>query len=270
MVAIVGTREASGPGATLTRKLAAQLAEAGIAIMSGGAKGIDTAAHLGALDAGGTTAVMAPSGFDNPYPEENSELFRRIVAAGGAHIALVESELAATRAAFFARNACMVALSHAVIVTESPVRSGANNAAKWSRKLGRMLFVVPHSPWHSRGAGCVELLRLGGQPIHTAKPVLHWLEEQRLHAVPPSSGRRALYGSDQLEPEQLPLALDSVEPFVKVLSAVRAGARHADEVAARTGLQVAVVQEGILTLLLSGDLARDSLGSLQIVNRRID
>jgi DNA processing protein len=84
------------------------LAAAGIAIFSGGATGIDTAAHLGALSVRGKTVVVAPAGFMRAYPEENEELFARVLRAGGCYVARVPDDEPATRAGFFARNGCLV------------------------------------------------------------------------------------------------------------------------------------------------------------------
>ncbi len=154
-VAIVGTRHPTDEYACFARELACELAEAGVAVLSGGAEGIDTEAHRGALAAGGVTVVVAPAGFERPYPEKNAELFRQIVATGGAYLSLPEPNCPAPRGIFFARNACLVALAHLVVVVESPIRSGARNAAAHARRLGRPLFVVPAPPWHGNGRGCL-------------------------------------------------------------------------------------------------------------------
>ena len=257
-VAVVGTRRCSSQGAELTRDLARGLASAGVAVLSGGAQGIDTAAHEGALDAGGSTVVVAPAGFDNPYPTENAELFRRVVGQGGAYLSLKPDAVGAGRSTFFARNGCLIALSHAVIVTETRFRGGARNAAKWARLLGRPLFVVPHSPWHEPGSGAILELRLGARPLDRASDVLKLLRDLGLHAVPASTAPTSLEGS---------LPLDAARPGEgdPVLAALRAGAAHADEIAERTGLSPAVVQQRILTLALSGVLVPGPVGSVKLV-----
>jgi DNA processing protein len=251
-VAVVGTREASAEGIAFTRSLASDLAAAGVAVLSGGARGIDTAAHEGALDAGGVTVVVAPAGLHRPFPEENAELFRRVVSAGGAYLSLAPDEVTATRAIFFARNACLVALAHAVVVTQLPVRSGAANAAKWARRLGRPLFIVPHSPWVTEGRGATRELRLGGRPLDRAKELLKFLSAAGLHGLPLQAG---------VQGELWP-ATSASDP---VLAALQAGASHADEIADRTGLSLASVQQRILTLALSGVLVPGPLGSLKPV-----
>jgi DNA processing protein len=252
-VAIVGTREASAEGIAFTRALAAELAAAGVAILSGGAKGIDTAAHEGALDVRGTTVVVTPAGFDKPYPAENAGLYRRVLDAGGAYVSLFPDEAPADRPTFFKRNACLVALSHAVVVTQTRFVGGGRNAAKWARQLGRALFVVPHSPWVTAGSGAILELRLGARPLDRAKEMLRFLRDAGLHPLPsPVQG--------ELWPT--PTRAADADP---VLQALRDGAVHADEIVDRTGLSLATVQQRILTLALSGVLVPGPLGSLKLV-----
>ncbi len=186
-VAIVGTRHPTDAYARFAYELACDLAEAGVAVLSGGAKGIDTEAHRGALARGGVTVVVAPAGFNRPYPEKNAELFRQIVAEGGAYLSLPEPNCPASRGIFFARNGCLVALAHLVVVVESPIRSGARNAAAHARRLGRPLFVVPVPPWHGNGRGCLAELRLGAQVLISVKDLLRALRAQNLHPVGPTS-----------------------------------------------------------------------------------
>jgi DNA processing protein len=252
-VAIVGTRHPSPNGIAFTRSLAAELATAGVAILSGGAKGIDTAAHEGALDVGGVTVVVTPAGFEKPYPKENASLYQRVLDTGGAYLSLFPDEAPAVRATFFARNACLVALSHAVVVTQTPWVSGSRNAAKWARRLGRGLFVVPHSPWDKAGAGAIQELRWGARPLDRAKEMLTFLRDAGFHPLP-----RAAQG--ELWPAASPAS--DADP---VLQALRDGAVHADEIVDRTGLSLATVEQRILTLALSGVLVPGPLGSLKRV-----
>lgn len=260
-VAIVGTRSATPEAVAWTREVAAEIAAAGVAILSGGAKGIDTAAHEGALDVGGVTVVVTPAGFDHPFPPQNADLFRRVVEGGGGYLSLYPDDVKASRPHFFARNACLVAMSAAVIVAQTRrTRGGALNAAKWARQLGRRLFVVPHSPWVEPGTGAIALLRLGAHPLDRAKDVLKFLAGQRLHALPPG---RPPVEEGPVQTELWPPSHDPADD--PVLEAIQAGAAHPDEIADRTGLPMATVQRRILTLTLSGVLVPGPLGSLKLV-----
>jgi DNA processing protein len=252
-VAIVGTRTPSAEGLAFTRTLASNLAAEGVAILSGGAKGIDTAAHEGALDVGGVTVVVTPAGFDHPFPEENAGLFQRVLAGGGAYLSLFPDDVPAHRAHFFARNSYLAALAHVVVVTQLGYRSGAANAANWARRLGRPLYIVPHSPWVTEGKGAIQELRRGGLPLDRAKEVLKLLSASGLHALPAPPAQGQLWS---------PAAAPDADP---VLQALRAGACHVDEIADRTGLSLAAVQQRLLTLALSGVLVPGPLGSLKLV-----
>lgn len=165
--------------------MCSELARRGVVVASGGALGIDTAAHRGALDVGAGTLVIAPASLDRAYPHQNAELFQQIIAQGGGYLALAGSETVATRPAFFARNALLVALASAVVLVEAPIRSGARNAALWARRLGRPLFVVPSPPWHARGYGALLELKLGGLPLTSYKDVLARLAVLNQHPVEP-------------------------------------------------------------------------------------
>jgi DNA processing protein len=258
-VAIVGTRYPTEQGVNFAESLASDLTREGVVVLSGGAEGIDTAAHVGALRAGGTTVVVAPCGFERPYPEENAALFRRVLDAGGAYLSLVSEDTPATRAAFFARNACLVALAHVVVVVEAGFISGALNAAKWARLLGRPLLIVPHSPWSPKGRGCLLELQRGASLCLGPRDILEQLDRMLLSPLP-LDGR----------PVQPTLPFGDALPGPKadldrVRAAIAAGATHLDQIADLTGLSPAVVHRQILTLTLDGVLAPDPSGRLLLL-----
>jgi len=263
-VAVVGTRSCSRESRDFARALAHDLSLAGVTVLSGGAEGIDTAAHRGALDAHGRTVVVAPSGFSRPFPAENAALFQQIVLSGGVHVSLVSSEVPANRGSFFARNALLVALSHAVIVVEAGYRSGARNAAAQARRLGRLLLVVPQAPWNWRGLGCIEELKQGARPIKDARDVLRILRTERLHPLP--FGSRPEDDAVDSQPQiTLVSNIDGEVPVAdsqRVLAAVREQGSALDHLCAATGLAVADVQRILLSLRLRGALVGDGRGGL--------
>ncbi len=146
-VAVVGSRASTGYGTAAATDLAADLADRGVTVLSGGAYGIDAAAHRGALAAGGRTVAVLAGGADVPYPKGNEALLNRLAADH-----LIMSELppgaAPTRMRFLARNRLIAALSIGVVVVEAALRSGARNTANWAVGLGRVLMAVP-GPVHS-------------------------------------------------------------------------------------------------------------------------
>ena len=265
-VAIVGTRGPTLAGEQFARHLAGVLAREGVAILSGGALGIDTAAHRGALDVGGKTVVVAPSGYAHPYPSENAGLFQEIVARGGGFVSSHAPDVPAGTTSFFPRNRLLAAFAHLLIVAEAPCRSGARNAARHARALGRQVFVVPHAPWNSRAGAWLVELALGARVLDQPKRVLAALAELGLLWVP--------LGASSSEPIPAP-----VEPFLavpdassspraapaprapvadpeleEVARAVEGGASHPDEIAERTGFAIPRVQQLLLTLELEGVL----------------
>ena len=238
----MGTRHPTPEGMAFARQLAADLAQAGVAVLSGGAEGIDTEAHRGALSVGGMTAVIAPAGYLRPFPEKNASLFSEITESGGAYASLVGDDVAATQAAFFPRNACMAALSWALVVVQSGFRGGARNAAAHARKLGRPVFIVPSSPWIARGQGCIEELRLGGRICAGAKDVLQGLSEIDARLIPPSAKRRGWCAA-----ESEAQALLFPDP-------------HSSAETSAVGGSGAPVQEPVSPLIMRSGSARDPSG----------
>jgi DNA processing protein len=165
MVALVGTRGARRQSMELARSMAADLARAGWVVVSGGAIGVDTAAHEGALEGGGTTVAILGSGLGKLYPERNRALFARI-ARQGAVVSHFPHDTPPRPENFPQRNLLVAALARAVVVVEAPVRSGALNTARHARELGIPLLAVPC------GAGAVQLLRRGAGLVGAAQDVL--------------------------------------------------------------------------------------------------
>ena len=171
VVAIVGTRAATAYGKNLARRFAAELGAAGCCIVSGLALGIDTAAHVGALEAGAPTVGVIGSGHDRFFPRRNRELAERIVRSAGAVLSPYPPGQPAYRSQFLERNGVVAALSDAVVVVEAPARSGALNTAGWA--AGRILvFAVPGDVDRPGAAGCHALIRDGAILARNAADVL--------------------------------------------------------------------------------------------------
>ncbi|MEE4280092.1 MAG: DNA-processing protein DprA [Halieaceae bacterium] len=162
-IAIVGSRRASRAGLHAAEKLGRDLAASGYVICSGLALGVDAAAHRGALRRGETLAVLA-SGLDRPSPRQHEHLARQVAAAG-----CLLSELpygtAPHRGRFPRRNRIISGLCQATIVVEAALPSGSLHTAAAALDQGRDVYVIPWSPFHSGGSGCLRLLRDGATPI---------------------------------------------------------------------------------------------------------
>lgn len=268
-VAVVGTRHPTAEAEAFARQFSFDLASRGVAVASGGAAGIDAAAHRGALDAGGVTLVVAPSSFDCPFPKQHAALFREVVAKGGAYLSPFATGVVARQHQFFLRNAVLVALSHALVIVEMPVRSGAKNAARAARRLGRPLFVVPSAPWNPNGLGGLLELERGALPASSVAPVLRLLAERRLHAisVPPREPSVPAAGAAPAAGQRRPLARDRAAGSAidqAVLEAIDAGVRYPAEIAHALSCNVGEVSHAILLLTLRG-LVRNDAGVLSRV-----
>jgi DNA processing protein len=220
-VAIVGTRRSSHYGREVTQRIASGLAEAGVTIVSGLARGIDGAAHQAALRAGGRTFAVLGSGVDVIYPSEHKALAEQIVASG----ALI-SDYAPGRKPdapnFPARNRIISGLSIGVIVIEAPNRSGALITIDFAADQGREVFVVPGSVLSENSAGCHRLLRDGARIVTCAEDVLDDLK----------IGARKEQAAAQ---QSLPLT----EPERRLLNHINADPQHVDEIFAAASLQIA-------------------------------
>ncbi|HYB36991.1 MAG TPA: DNA-processing protein DprA [Mycobacterium sp.] len=169
--AVVGTRAATAYGEHVAADLAAGLVERGVAVISGGAYGIDGAAHRAALAADGVTAAVLAGGLDIPYPAGHSALLHRI---GGHGLLVTEYPpgVRPTRHRFLTRNRLVAALARAAVVVEAGLRSGAANTAAWARALGRVVAAVPGPVTSSASAGCHALLRNGAELVTRADDIV--------------------------------------------------------------------------------------------------
>jgi DNA processing protein len=282
-VAIVGTRTASPEALEFARALAGDLVREGIAVLSGGAVGIDAAAHTGALDAGGATVVVVPSSLDKPYPSDNAALFARVVEHGGALLSAHEKDVTAARSLFFQRNALLAALSDALVVVETRYRGGARNAARAARRLGRPVLAVPAAPWTKTGGGCVLELKAGARIAASVADVLDVLGFMpRLSAVEPeltSPGeRRPVPARRPVQPE-LPLGPLTGAPGQRagkldgdgnaLVELLRVGPLWLDEICVGLGLPTPRVQELVLTLTLENVVVSEPSGRVALVSARI-
>lgn len=161
-VAIVGTRAATPYGMTLARRFGRELADSGCTIISGLARGIDTAAHWGALDAGGRTIAVLGYGMTGIYPQENVELVENICNGHGAVVSEFPMTLRPGRTTFPQRNRIVAAWSRAVLVAEAPNRSGALHTASMAAdSYGNTVFAVPGPIDRPSSIGCHALIRDG-------------------------------------------------------------------------------------------------------------
>lgn len=175
-VALVGARNASANGKRLAELLAAELGLSGLVVVSGLARGIDAAAHEGALRTGRTVAAIA-GGLDQPYPPENVPLQERIAAEGGCVVSEAPLGTVPRDRHFPRRNRIIAGLSLGIVVVEAAPRSGSLITATAAQDAGREVFAVPGSPLDPRCRGSNDLIRQGAHLVESAADVLEHLPD---------------------------------------------------------------------------------------------
>jgi DNA processing protein len=219
-ISIVGARAASRAAMQRAHAIAKHCASHRIHVVSGGALGIDGAAHRGALAGNGTTTTVLGSGIDIAYPARHAPLFDQIVARGGAVISMFPPGTEPRPATFPQRNRLIAALGDLVLVIEADVRSGSLSTARAARELGRVLAACPGS------RGCDRLLADGAAVVEHGDDAL-----------------AALAGELRMRP---PVALDPIA--ARIASAIESGARGVDAIVRHTGLSVRDVLRALPTI----------------------
>ncbi|MGK9164648.1 DNA-processing protein DprA [Inquilinus limosus] len=253
MVGMVGARNASLNGRRLAHDMARQLGEAGFTVVSGFARGIDTAAHEGAF-ATGTVAVLA-GGLDIIYPPENAGLYDRLAESG---LLVAESALGTQPTArhFPRRNRLISGLSLGVVVIEAALRSGSLITARMAAEQGRQVLAVPGSPLDPRAQGCNRLIRGGATLVESAEHVIEALAPQvsaalrePVRAAPRPLQGEAAAGPGEAEPDRARVMAQVLERLSPTPTAV-------DELLRDCQLSPPVVLTVLLELELAGRIER--------------
>lgn len=251
-IAIVGTRHATLYGMGVAKRLAREFATMGFCVVSGMARGIDSAAHEGALEAGGETVAVMGCGLDIIYPPENADLFRRLRERGG-----VYSEFPLGRRAdkqtFPMRNRLIAGMSRAVVVVESSEQGGSLITARFAGEQGRQVFAVPGRIDQDASRGCHQLIRDGATLITSAAEVAEDLDY--LFRAP---------GSEKLF-EAMPEPDGLSDDEQRVFAVFRDGAQYAsDAVVEMTGLPQPKVAAALMMLELKRVIAKYADGRFEV------
>lgn len=236
-VAIVGSRRATPYGMQVARRMAAELAEAGVMVVSGGAKGIDAAAHLGALEAGGITLVIRGTGLDVDYPLGHQDLFRRAEQSGATLTELLPG-MGPHPSHFPRRNRIISGWCQGVVVVEAGLRSGALSTARLALEHGREVFAVPGPVDSPVSVGPHHLLKQGAALVAGAHDVL---EELGLSRKPPTS---------------VNLFTELAEDERDLLGVLSLAGNDVEVIVSELGWSVPRVQSSLLTLELKGHVTQ--------------
>lgn len=250
-VAIIGTRRATLYGMRMARQLAGGLARLGFCIVSGLARGVDTAAHQAALESGGPTIAVLGCGLDIIYPPENLELYQKIVAAG-AVISEFPFGRRADRQTFPMRNRIIAGLSQGVVVVESAQSGGSMITARFAGEQGKCIMALPGRVDQSSSGGCHQLIRDGATLVTGIEDVL---DELGYHSI-------ALENIDE-QSETTPTVQLGVEEKALIDAFRGGGVYTVDALSIVTGMAVASVLVHLMALELKGLIAKRSDGCFE-------
>ena len=269
-ISAVGTRKASDVGMDAAKDICYQLAKHDAVIVSGGALGVDSQAHRGALSAGGKTVAILPCAIDYPYLMDNALLRREILDMGGALLSEFPMNTPVQRGSFQIRNRLISGIAHGVLVAEAPKRSGALITAKHALDQDREVFAFIGAD-ETAFEGCIALTRDGAKRVHTAEDILksfaHLRETQAIKPLPvvreevPAVKKRTVKpvrvmadSKPQAEPNEP--ALSGVSDTAKrVFGALGDATMHASEIELQTGLPAGEILAALTELELFGLIA---------------
>ncbi|HVV00294.1 MAG TPA: DNA-processing protein DprA [Verrucomicrobiae bacterium] len=253
-VALVGSRMTTHYGIETARKLAYQLAYLGVTVVSGGARGIDTAAHQGTLSARGRTIAVLGTGINIVFPPENQELYQRI-AANGAIVTQFPFNRPADKQSFPIRNRIVAGMTLGTVVVEANLTSGALITANFATDYGRQVFAVPGRIDSPRSKGCHDLLKKGAKLCEGAEDILSEFE----YLFPPATRASAAN-----QPALLPAA-ELSQPEQSVYDALTSEELTIDEVIRKSGLPASAASVALLGLEMKR-LIRQLPGKLFVRN----
>ena len=252
-VGVVGSRMCSTYGENASEMLSRDLASRGICVVSGLARGIDTAAHRGAMRGQGKTVAVMGTGIDAVYPKENAGLVREILESGGAVVSQFPLGTPPLTANFPKRNRIISGLSQGTLVVEAALRSGSLITARMAVEQGKDVFAIPGSIHSPQSRGCHALIKQGAKLVEVADDVL---EELRLGDPPLRANHQQFSPASDHKTQSRSASVENSPSDSALLTALGHDPVSLDALQARTGLATALLQAELMALELQGQLVR--------------
>lgn len=237
-IAIIGSRVCTPEGKKIAEEFAKKLAEQGLCIISGMAKGIDTAAHVGALKAGGKTIAVLGGGFNHIFPKENEKLFANIIENNGAVVSEYRENTKPCSNGFIQRNRIVSGLSIGVLIIEAKHRSGTAITANFARIQGRKIFCIPHGLEQKEGIGTNRQIKNGAKLVTSPEEII---EELKIK----------IKLNKNVEEKQIEI-IDIPEEYLPVYKYISDSPINIDELCKKTKLEISKVNYLLTMMELEG------------------
>lgn len=258
-IAVVGSRMATHYGRLCAKTISHDLAEAGATVISGLARGVDTEAHTGALDAGGRTIAVIGAGLNRLYPRENGNLARRIADGQGAVVSEFPMDMPPSRTTFPMRNRIVSGWSRATLVVEASGRSGALITARMAAEQGREVFCIPGPVDRHSSDGCHALIRDGATLAASASDILHDMKW--------TSPEQDLPLFSTYSPSSSPRPAPPTPEEEEILHAIKLGFNTIDTLCASLGKPAGAVTPLLTRMQITGQITPDAGGYFSINHR---
>ena len=260
IISIVGSRNCTTNGTKLAKKFAEELTMQGIIIASGMAKGIDSAAHIGTMEAGGKTIAVLGNGFNHIFPKENIELYKEIIREGGLVVSEYPPDTKAKSSLFLERNRIVSGLSIGVLVVEAAHRSGTSVTAKLAESQERKVFVLPHEIDDKYGVGTNNLIKKGAILITSTKEIIDNFKSLKyIDFKKASTTNIDKMNKNEIQKQKINKTLEmrlTNKTEKEVYMLIRNGNKEVNEIAKKSNKSINEITNALLMLELEGAIKK--------------
>ena len=241
-IAVVGSRDCTESGKQNAYEFGKQIASQGIIVVSGMAKGIDTAAHLGCIENGGKTIAVLGAGFNHIFPKQNQELFYKILETGGTVITEYAPDVNIKSEQFRQRNRIVSALSMGVLVIEAEHRSGTTITAGFARQQQKPIFCIPNSLDNPKGIGTNELLKKDAILVTNIEDILYTLNLEKIKQI----------SIEEFQESKLQNKKEVKEEYKKIYNILSDTPIHINDICKKLNINIQEVSSTLLMMEMEG------------------